>query len=48
MTFALFFIIGFFTIEVLIIATCITYYRKWVSLMRGMVISMSVGMQLAS
>ena len=44
MSFSLFFIIGLFTIQVLIIITYITCYREWVSLMNGMVISMSVGM----
>ncbi|GGK02049.1 hypothetical protein GCM10007063_25370 [Lentibacillus kapialis] len=44
MSFALFFIIGVFTIQVLIIITYMTCYHDRLSNMNGMVISMSIGM----
>ncbi|MGP4108734.1 hypothetical protein [Virgibacillus sp. L01] len=46
MSIGLFFIIGTCFIQVLAIITYISYYRKWVSQMNGMMISMSVAMMV--
>lgn len=44
MSFALIFIIGLCTIQVMIIILFVTYHQKWVTKMNGMLISMSLGM----
>lgn len=46
MSIGLFFIIGTCFIQVLAIITYISYYRKWVTQMYGMMISMSVAMMV--